>query len=95
MKLGRAGRGCRTWALRGRDLPGSSPSVPDSSQLVDLQESFWQLRACHQFPVVTVGFGALAIQQAVTASHFLDQAVADFRSSGSECDLVCSEAGSQ
>jgi len=40
-------------------------------------------------------FGALAIQQAVTASHFLDQAVADFRSSGSECDLVCSEAGSQ
>ena len=40
-------------------------------------------------------FGALAIQQAVTASHFLDQAVADFRSSGSECGLVCSEAGSQ
>jgi hypothetical protein len=43
----------------------------------------------------TIGFGALAIQQAVTASHFLDQAVADFRSNGSECDLVCSEAGSQ
>jgi len=43
----------------------------------------------------TIFFGSLAIQQAVTASHFLDQAVADFRSRGSECDLVCSEAGSQ
>ena len=43
----------------------------------------------------TIFFGSLAIQQAVTASNFLDQAVADFRTSGSDCDLVCSEAGSQ
>jgi RHS repeat-associated protein len=43
----------------------------------------------------TVGFGVLAIRQAQTASHFLEQAVADFRSSGGDCDLVCSEAGSQ
>ena len=40
-------------------------------------------------------FGALAIQQGVTASHFLEQAAENFRSSGKDCDLVCSEAGSQ
>ena len=43
----------------------------------------------------TVGFGALAIQQGVTASHFLEQAIEDFRFSGVDCDLVCNEARSQ
>ena len=42
----------------------------------------------------TTFFGSLAIQQGVTASHFLDRAFEDFRSSGRNCGLVCSEARS-
>ena len=41
---------------------------------------------------LSVGFAALAVQQFVTATQFLEQAFEDFGSSGEDCDLVCMEA---
>jgi len=82
------------------NLAGFAISARASASAVALSVGFGTVAVVSSPTVVgavvnsaaALGFGALAIQQGVAANNFLQQAFEDFRSSGKDCDLVCSGA---